>query len=408
MRMMQEQVTIAAAEETKVNRKPIAFLSYVNLDDQHDQGRLTQFRERLSGEVRMHTGEAFNIFQDRKDIAWGQQWQERLDTSLAATTFLLPIITPSFFKSEHCRAELARFIKREKELGRRDLILPVYYVNCPVLADKEKLQHDPLAQLIAARQYEDWRELRYEEFASPQVRKSLAKMAQQIVAALERSQKESSRAAAQSASQSNTFQSGGGTQSVAQGKPPPRSAIRSVNVITLCVLIGAAMLVSGYYSHQADVVAQAEPAEQPAPPAIVETVKQPEAVTAPKPAAEPKPSTVVAGAAAGAIAGQAIRRSNTTLLVGAVLGSIVDNEWDKYDQQQLNRAYEGTPSGQSTNWVSPDSRNQYQVTPQQAYVDPDDHTCRKAEVVAQQPNGNNKRGYVTACRDKYGTWSIVP
>lgn len=52
-----------------MSRTALAFMSYVNLDDQHEQGRLTRFRECLSGEVRMQTGEPFDIFQDRKDIA---------------------------------------------------------------------------------------------------------------------------------------------------------------------------------------------------------------------------------------------------------------------------------------------------------------------------------------------------
>jgi hypothetical protein len=133
-------------------------MSYVNLDDQHEQGQLTQFRERLSGEVRMQTGESFDIFQDRKDIAWGQQWQERINDSLDAVTFLIPIITPGFFKSTACQKELERFLKREEELKRGDLILPVYYINCPVLHDNAKQEHDQLAQIIAARQYADWRE----------------------------------------------------------------------------------------------------------------------------------------------------------------------------------------------------------------------------------------------------------
>ncbi|MGR0482931.1 MAG: right-handed parallel beta-helix repeat-containing protein [Candidatus Electronema sp. V4] len=170
-----------------MSRTPLAFMSYVNLNDQHDSGDLTQFRERLSGEVRFLTGEAFDIFQDRKDIAWGQQWQERINESLDAVTFLIPIITPSFFKSDACRAELEHFLKREEELGRGDLILPVYYANCPVLKDKEKLKHDPLAQIIAARQYADWWHLRHEPFTSPQLRKAITKIAEQIVAALERS-----------------------------------------------------------------------------------------------------------------------------------------------------------------------------------------------------------------------------
>jgi cobaltochelatase CobT len=109
-----------------MSRTALAFMSYVNVDDQHESGRLTQLRERLSGEVRMQTGAPFDIFQDRKDIAWGQQWQERINQSLDAVTFLIPIITPAFFRSDACRDELERFLKREKELGRGDLILPVY------------------------------------------------------------------------------------------------------------------------------------------------------------------------------------------------------------------------------------------------------------------------------------------
>jgi cobaltochelatase CobT len=71
-------------------------MSYVRMDDAHENGRLSQFRERLSGELRMHTGEAFEIFQDRDDIAWGQQWQQRIDGALDAVTFLIPIITPAY------------------------------------------------------------------------------------------------------------------------------------------------------------------------------------------------------------------------------------------------------------------------------------------------------------------------
>lgn len=221
-----------------MSRAPKAFMSYVNLDDQHENGLITQFREHLSRAVRMQTGEAFEIFQDRKDIAWGQQWQERINGSLDATTFLLPIITPAFFRNDACREELERFLKREEELQRGDLILPVYYVSCPVLSDKAKREHDKLAQVIAARQYADWRELRFEEFASSQCRRAFAKLAEQLMEALERSEVEAARAEAvrkaetakvtpppeppkkdgkEAAISSNTFKSAGGEQNIAQG-----------------------------------------------------------------------------------------------------------------------------------------------------------------------------------------------
>ena len=80
----------------------MAFMSYVRSDDQHDDGRLTQLRERLSAEVRMQTGEEFPIFQDRDDIQWGQSWRLRIEESVDEVTFFIPIITPSFFRSEGC------------------------------------------------------------------------------------------------------------------------------------------------------------------------------------------------------------------------------------------------------------------------------------------------------------------
>ncbi|HEX8128753.1 MAG TPA: right-handed parallel beta-helix repeat-containing protein, partial [Pyrinomonadaceae bacterium] len=170
----------------KEQRTPIAFMSYVRVDDKHENGRLTDFRDRLSGEVRMQTGEDFPIFQDRNDIQWGQNWKERIDDSIDEVTFLIPIITPSFFNSAACRAELERFLERERKLKRNDLVLPVYYVGSPVLDDDTKRAKDKLAQEISKHQFADWRELRFEPFTSPQVGRILAQLAVQIRDALER------------------------------------------------------------------------------------------------------------------------------------------------------------------------------------------------------------------------------
>ncbi len=171
---------------TSVSDASVAFLSYVRLDDHHEDGLITELCNRLSGEIRLQTGSEFIIFQDRKDIAWGQQWQERIDESLDAVTFLIPIVTPSFFKSEACRSELDRFLDREKQLKRNDLILPVYYVECPVLNKDAKRDADPLAQVIAARQRIDWRELRFEPLTSLKAKKMIAEMAKQVADALDR------------------------------------------------------------------------------------------------------------------------------------------------------------------------------------------------------------------------------
>src|SRR5258708_1789312 len=105
-------------------RTPAAFLSYVQQNDKHDRGRLTEFRERLESEVQMHTGEAFPIFQDRNDIQWGQQWKERIKEGIDASTFLIAIVTPGYLKSPPCRDEFDLFLKRDKKLTRPQLTPP--------------------------------------------------------------------------------------------------------------------------------------------------------------------------------------------------------------------------------------------------------------------------------------------
>jgi F-box protein 11 len=166
--------------------KPAAFMSYAHKDDKYEH--VTRFYERLSHEVGVYIGEEFLIFRDREEILLGQSWKERIEGSLDDVTFLIPIITPHFFNSEACCDELRRFLEREKKLGRNDLILPVYYVDCSLMNDKKKQAENELAQVIATRQHDDWRELRHEPFTSPQVGKKLEKLAVQIRDALDRVQ----------------------------------------------------------------------------------------------------------------------------------------------------------------------------------------------------------------------------
>jgi len=165
---------------------PLAFLSYTHQDDVHEGGKLRKFAERLSGEVRLHSGEDFPIFVDRSDLKWGQEWQKRIEESLSGATFLIPILTPGYFKSDWCRKEFLRFLDRERALKRRDLILAVYYVRCPQLEDPSKRSEDKLAQILRDRQYKDCRNLRHLAWAEPEITRLFENMALEVVAALER------------------------------------------------------------------------------------------------------------------------------------------------------------------------------------------------------------------------------
>ena len=176
------------------NTKPVAFISFVGSDFQHDEGGIPQFRERLADEVSMHTREELSIFQDREDVLWAQAWKDRVEESVDRATFLIAFITPRFFTSPQCRSELRTFLEREKKLDQNDLILPLYYIRCPLLHEDERLKEDQLARDFDARhgeEYIDWRELRFEPFTSPEVGKRLQDVAIRIQNALSQSQSSS-------------------------------------------------------------------------------------------------------------------------------------------------------------------------------------------------------------------------
>ena len=167
------------------NPKPRAFMSYAHVDNKY--GQLTEFRDRLSNEVHVQTGEPFPIFLDRDDILLGQTWHQRIKEALQQeVTLLIPILTPSLFKSDACREELTVFLDRERSLHRSDLIFPMYYIGCRLLDDAHLRASDSLATAIAARQWADWRGLRFEPFESPQSCKAIMQIAAQICTALDR------------------------------------------------------------------------------------------------------------------------------------------------------------------------------------------------------------------------------
>ena len=113
--------------------QPAAFMSYVRFNDRHDDGQLTQFRERLSAEVRVQTGEEFPIFQDRNDIAWGQSVAAayrsgagRGDPATWSSSLRVSSAVPA------CQGgSRALPGARASTWAAQDLILPVYYVQHP-------------------------------------------------------------------------------------------------------------------------------------------------------------------------------------------------------------------------------------------------------------------------------------
>ncbi|MFD6989061.1 toll/interleukin-1 receptor domain-containing protein [Streptomyces sp. NPDC059943] len=168
------------------NEQPAGFWSYTRRDDQLDGGRITRLSERIANAFEIITGEPLEIFIDKKSIEWGDAWRARLDSALTGTTFLIPIVTPKFLQSQECRREVIKFAGHAASLGLEELLLPIHYVNVPQLAHEvENQPADEVVELIARRQWVDWRELRLEDEDSPAYRQAVHKLATKLAEILE-------------------------------------------------------------------------------------------------------------------------------------------------------------------------------------------------------------------------------
>jgi hypothetical protein len=160
--------------------QPAGFWSYTHEDDRLDGGRILRLAEKLSAEFGLLTGENLELFVDRADLKWGQEWRARIDEALSRTTFFIPIITPRYFRSTECRAELLKFAGHAASLGLEQLLLPLLYIRVPAL-DQEDARADEAVALIKKTQWFEWRELRLADEDSSAYRQAINKLAQRLI-----------------------------------------------------------------------------------------------------------------------------------------------------------------------------------------------------------------------------------
>jgi hypothetical protein len=171
----------------KAAGNPIAFMSYTRFDDKYLGEALTRFREELSDTIRFLNGREIEIFQDVEGIKLGQNIQQQITASLNETLLLIPILTPSYFNSPWCREELELFLNRERQLGRNDLIISIYYQEVRELSEAMKHPdvrgpiNDSLIREIAPRLASDWRSLQKQDLKASAVQDELKLIAQRII-----------------------------------------------------------------------------------------------------------------------------------------------------------------------------------------------------------------------------------
>jgi len=116
-----------------------------------------------------------------------------------------------------------------------------------------------------------------------------------------------------------------------------------------------------------------------------------------------------AGAGIAAIAGGSAGWIVAAGLAGGLLGGAIGHHLDSKDKQMAAataaRAFESTPTGQSSAWKNPDSGNSGTITPTKTYQAASGQYCReyRQEVVI---GGEKQQAYGTACRQPDGSWKI--
>jgi hypothetical protein len=188
-----------------------AFWSYVHLDNDGDGGRILDLRLDIAVRMRLRTGHEFEIFADRTDLKWGDDWQSKLDEVILQTAFLIPVVTPSYILSGQCRRELLSFSAAAESLGLTELILPIYYVSVDQLETYSEGE-DEVADLIHRFQWQDFREAALEDKQSSTYRKAVDKLATELIS---RAQEADSKPALTSLVSTATINLGG-----SPGNPP--------------------------------------------------------------------------------------------------------------------------------------------------------------------------------------------
>lgn len=153
--------------------------SYVHADDLADGERISKLARDVGDQFEMLTGETIEIFLDKDALQWGDEWRERIDDALSSIAFFVAVLSPRYFKRPECRRELNFFARRATDLGVKELVLPLLYVDVPGIHDDDVV--DELVALVRTFQWEDWRDVRFLDVASEGYRRGVTRLAARLV-----------------------------------------------------------------------------------------------------------------------------------------------------------------------------------------------------------------------------------
>ena len=154
------------------------FWSYVRADDNSELGRISRLARDVVAQYEMISGESIDLFLDTDSIPLGENWREKIQENLTSAVFFIPVITPRFFRSSACIAELREFSQMAKRLGVDELIISLIYMDVPELSEENS--ENEYVKLINSFQQKDWRQIRFLDVDSEGYRRSVFELAQRL------------------------------------------------------------------------------------------------------------------------------------------------------------------------------------------------------------------------------------
>jgi hypothetical protein len=117
-------VAEALAGSTVITRS-VVYVSYAYPDNK--DFFVNQLADRLGQELQVQFGEPVKVVWDVDRLRPDATWSEGAENRLQSTSFLIPVVSPSYFRSDACAKEFDVFLEREQRTG-RTLIFPVRFV----------------------------------------------------------------------------------------------------------------------------------------------------------------------------------------------------------------------------------------------------------------------------------------
>jgi surface antigen len=118
---------------------------------------------------------------------------------------------------------------------------------------------------------------------------------------------------------------------------------------------------------------------------------------------------VLGGLIAGAAGGNTAAIAASTvggILLGGIVGNLLDERDKRLAAEASQKALETTPTGTSVPWRNPDNGHYGTVTPVKTYQAASGTYCREYQQTVTI-NGQKEKAYGTACRQPDGSWRIV-